>query len=1082
MAAVRLMSSTADNASNNSTEDASAGLSSLMAGLTDDPDDDNGTYDFSEQMSVDTDSLSDGADLGSIGGDGEDEGSSKITIAAAMGVTYAESTARAKVADGVTINAGSGAVTVQSLSNTDMTADADASVSDGDYNIGGGIGLNIVQNDNEAVIGRGAAITSGDLTVEAGMRAELQDDNSTDDKNVIAADAVAGAGTGSFSLAGSVGLNVVVRNNTTAVVNTDAVINAGGDVTVSAAAKNQYKTDAKATVGMDKTIWDGIDETFSTLTDIKVWTGALEKGFEGMLDNLQSSLTSGGDGDGGDGDGGGDGGDGGGGDDEGGTGIGAGISVNIIVAEDTKAAVEDNASVSSGGAVEVSASAESEIETNAFAGAKPDEAGGAAKTSLDAAVAVGVLLKDVDAYIGSGTGLSAADNVTIAASTQTNTLSTAKGEVSADSTAVGASVAVGVALETTEAKLSRDVTSSGGGVAVTASSASTDVSLADAVAAGTVVDKYADKLQKTPDMLTSQTSQLGDVNNGPSSMEALKGGFTGGDGASFDLSGSDTATGSTSGGEAQQSGSLNIAASVAVNWADHAARAVVSDGVQITAADDVEISATNEANYRTRGSGMAVFADQAIGVGVGLLKTGQQTKALVGNNVNIDITGGSGDVTIAATSSENQGTDDDGTSYRSYASSEGIAGAGGGELGIAGSLSLVFSYDSSEASLGQNVGISAPGDIDVTATSTNKIVNRAWAVAVASDVTCDNPGNCGSSSGDKTAVGASIAVNIVIDNNSAIIGEGATLTAGDNVTVAAKDLSSGAGDFTLDPQDENTTSEDYITTNYTVMLQDSSYYAEAIAGGVAQGGNAGSGSLAVTVSVGKTEAIVGEGVSIFADDVEISAYNESEARHLVGAVALSTDKKAIGASISGIYLREDVRTIVGDDGSTDDGDNTTITASTGDVDISAKADQDTLTFMAAGGVSGNDLALAGAFGFNVMDTDVEARIVEDALIQASAGSIDVSADSFTNIRNLTLSIAGSGGSNSVGGSLALNMFLTDKKAIVGNSTTADNNIVLNAANAVNIGVDAKQEILNGIISASVSTSSNACLVRSQPIL
>ena len=75
-----------------------------------------------------------------------------------------------------------------------------------------------------------------------------------------------------------------------------------------------------------------------------------------------------------------------------------------------------------------------------------------------------------------------------------------------------------------------------------------------------------------------------------------------------------------------------------------------------------------------------------------------------------------------------------------------------------------------------------------------------------------------------------------------------------------------------------------------------------------------------------------------------------------------------------------------------------------DVDISAKADQDTLTFMAAGGVSGNDLALAGAFGFNVMDTDVEARIVEDALIQASAGSIDVSADSFTNIRNLTLSM------------------------------------------------------------------------------
>ena len=128
--------------------------------------------------------------------------------------------------------------------------------------------------------------------------------------------------------------------------------------------------------------------------------------------------------------------------------------------------------------------------------------------------------------------------------------------------------------------------------------------------------------------------------------------------------------------------------------------------------------------------------------------------------------------------------------------------------------------------------------------------------------------------------------------------------------------------------------------------------------------------------------------------------------------------------------------------------------------------------MAAGGVSGNDLALAGAFGFNVMDTDVEARVVEDALIQATAGSVGVTADSFTNIRNIAIAIAGSGGGNSAGGSLALNMFLTDKKAIIG-SSTSNNNISINAANAVNIGVNAKQEILNGIISASVSTSNNA---------
>ncbi len=80
---------------------------------------------------------------------------------------------------------------------------------------------------------------------------------------------------------------------------------------------------------------------------------------------------------------------------------------------------------------------------------------------------------------------------------------------------------------------------------------------------------------------------------------------------------------------------------------------------------------------------------------------------------------------------------------------------------------------------------------------------------------------------------------------------------------------------------------------------------------------------------------------------------------------------------------------------------------------------------------GNDLALAGAFGFNVMDTDIEARVVEDAVIQATSGSIGVRADSFTDITNVALSVSGSGGGNSVGGTLALNMFLTDKRAIVG---------------------------------------------------
>ena len=63
--------------------------------------------------------------------------------------------------------------------------------------------------------------------------------------------------------------------------------------------------------------------------------------------------------------------------------------------------------------------------------------------------------------------------------------------------------------------------------------------------------------------------------------------------------------------------------------------------------------------------------------------------------------------------------------------------------------------------------------------------------------------------------------------------------------------------------------------------------------------------------------------------------------------------------------------------------------------------------------------------------------------------------------------------NSVGGSLALNLFLTDKKAIIGDNATGDNEISITAANNVDVSVNAKQEIMNGIISAAVSTSNNA---------
>ena len=1064
---------TADNATNNSTTDtvdSLLGTTNGHSGKVVNADAIKGKLNtnFSNVSGGDT-------PVGGPASSGDNEGKA-VAIAGAFGVTYAESDAVAEIASGVSVNASSDNISVSSLKNTDMTSTGDASTGGSDVNVGGGVGLNIAKNNNRALIGDEAALTASGLSVVAGMRSQIAADNSTDDTNVITASATSGSGTGEVAIAGSVALNVVLENNATARIGDNVSLTlADGDLAVEATARSNYDASSTATVGKTNALFAGIDAALSGLHDITVWTSSVAKTFTNLTTSAVNKAYSEGELFQDPSDGGGDDDDSGG--DEGGFGLGAGISINAVIAENTKAIVEDNVTFDGAGrsdSVRVAATSTTNTKTSAFAGAKPGSGNDpGAKTSLDAAVAVSVVMKNVDARLGSASTILTDGDVDVVSTANTISQSTAKGEVSASSTAVGASVAVGVVLETNEAVLNSDLNlANGGALSVQADTNATDIVLADATAAGAALDKYSNKLGMSKDDLLGSSRASSSDGDTPASMSALNGDFTGGDGADFDTTGSNTATPSGEAGESKQSGSINIAASVAANWADHSAKSLIADNLSITSAGDVLVEATNDANYRTRGSGMSVFADKSIAVGVGLLKTGQVTEAEIGENVGINA--GNSDVNVRAISSENQGTDPDNSSinFGGYASAEGIAGAGGGELGVAGSLALTFSYDSQLARIRKNSTISSAANVGVVSTATNKIVTRAWAIALATDATCDDPGNCGSSSGDKTAVGASIAVNIVIDNNTAEIGEGVDISgATDNVTVASSDLKPSNAEFLLDPSDNTTNTEDYIQANYTATLQNSSYYAEAIAGGAAQNGNAGTGSLAVTVSVGKTEALVGEGVQIGGDNFSVTAYNSSDARHLVGAVALA-DKKAIGASISGIYLREDVRAIIANNSDSAAADNVSVAIS-GDMTLAATADQNALTIMAAGGVSSNELALAGAFGFNVLDSDVEARITGNADITSTAGSVAVNATSLTDVQNFAIAVAGSGGSDSAGGTIALNLFLTDKKAIVGDNASSDNNIQISAANDIDVSVDAKQEIMNGVISAAISTSSNA---------
>ncbi|MGC6476026.1 MAG: leukotoxin LktA family filamentous adhesin, partial [Parvibaculales bacterium] len=1009
-------------------------------------DEDISSSAITDKLSVDSDAL---------GGTEDSDENKSLTVAAAFAVNYVEDLVSAKIGNEKSITGDS--VLVESLRNIDVRSDADASADSGAYNLGGAVGLNIADMQNLAELGTNVLVDGREVTVRAGMRS-LTDGNITDSQNAIQADATAGVGTGEFSLAGAVGLNVILRNQTSAALVASATVVADELILVDTLSTNDYTVKGKATVGDTARVFSGIEGYLSSLDNFTALVGGVSTALGvGTADDSPAPASDDDDEAG-----------------EGNVGIGAGFGVNVVLNDTTTSRIADNATITAHTApttnISVTASGQSNVTTSAEAGAKPDEASGStAKTSLDAAVAVAVVTKSVTAEIGTGNNLDQLNNLIIQATGGGHARSHAFGEVEAEESAVGASVAVAVIDENVSAGLNRSVLNSAG-ITVTARTSSTDIALADAVAAGTVVRKYADKLNLDSDNLlgSDALARDSDAEDNPASMKALGGGFSGGDGAGFDLTGDNTDAGS-GGSDNQQSGSINIAASVAVNWTDHDSTARIGDGVSLTSSGNVSVLSDNDVNYRTRGSGMAVFADNAIGVGVGILKTGQDTQALIGDNVTITA---AQNVSVRALTSENQGTDPVGNaSFGSYASAEGVAGAGGGDLGVAGALGLVYSGDSQFAGIGIGADITHSGNLIVQSQATNKIVNRAWALAVASDATCSDPGNCNSDS-NKTAVGASIAVNVITDTNYVELAEDGSFTTGGTATVEAEDLSPENAAFDLDPEGDGTTTEEYLTTNYTTILQNASYYAEAIAGGAAQGGNAGSGSLAVTVSLGSTKALIGEGVTLSADALTLRAYNESDARHLVGALAIA-EKKAIGGSLSGIYLREDVSALVGTDGDADSGATTRLETSAGDLLIQAEADQENITLMAAGGVSTNELALSGALGVNVMDTDIEARVTEDAVINAHDGDVRLEGDSNTRIKNFALAVSGSGGSDSAGGSLALNLFLTDKKAELGQSANADNNIATYASDALRVDVDATQDIINGVISAGVSTSGNA---------
>jgi hypothetical protein len=154
------------------------------------------------------------------------------------------------------------------------------------------------------------------------------------------------------------------------------------------------------------------------------------------------------------------------------------VGINIAVDNDTSALIANGATLTGGKDVTMGATGSHVVNTTA-------EGGGTAKdgTGVGGALALTVAENETEARIGTGTGLDVTGDVAVTASHHGASVTTAKGDGTGSSTAVGVALALGFVDDSAVATTARNITADGA-VSFTASADGSSQSKAFASADG----------------------------------------------------------------------------------------------------------------------------------------------------------------------------------------------------------------------------------------------------------------------------------------------------------------------------------------------------------------------------------------------------------------------------------------------------------------------------------------------------------------------------------------------------------------------------------------------------------------------
>ncbi|MDU4960065.1 MAG: filamentous hemagglutinin N-terminal domain-containing protein [Sporomusaceae bacterium] len=655
-------------------------------------------------------------------------------------------------------------------------------------------------------------------------------------------------------------------------------------------------------------------------------------------------------------------------------GIGASVAINVI-SDTTRASINDNAGLIDAGAVKVTAVADHDTTAEAKGGA----AGGVA---IDAVGAVTTLSQTTQAMIGKGSALSAA-SVEVESSGSGDHKAAATGDTESGSVGVGASAAVITSSSAVTATISRDIAANGS-LCIKAAADRSYEAVASASAKG--------------------AKPLGDGEAAPSNPKNT---------SSKALNDTADKQKGTNGGK-----KVDVAAAVGVTVLNDDVQAGITGGSAAARrninAGSINIAASNQSDFSSRGSGAALDpkAKAGIGVGVGISVALNETTASIGEYTAVK-TGG--DVAVKAESKQNMADD-----FVKKLAAEGVAGAGSDKVGVAGALAVAYTDSVTKASLGDHVSIdndaAKAGDIAVTADNTGKLSAKAWSAA----------------KGGSAGVGASVATIFSDNEHTASVGESGDIRANSLQVKAENHKVTGTVPFEYDTKDLAALKASLTDESLQSILGQNNYYTEAIAG-AASSNVAVTGAAAVNYFQDKTTASVGSGTKVATTGgVEIAGQSDTTAKAFVTSVALSSGNAGVGLVSTNIINESETA-------STLDGE---ITES-GSVSVTADSRQDIGAFGLGGGAA--NTGVSGVATVVVSKNTVSAQVADAAAIQ-TAGSLLVDAKNAVNTLNIAASLA-VGGTAGVGAAAGTTNVRNDTLAWIGKNTTvqADQDVVVKAA-------------------------------------